>query len=193
MSKESLLKKEFKEKDVNRVRNLVKKDYSGKTISSTGYTKVKTFYSEGDIWEENGRMWTIKNGIKQNITKLNSAKQAVKVPLKCPKCNGSMKHWLAKKMFKIHGFCFNCTVEYEAELRRAGLYKEYEQAMIKGGIKAFTKDLEQWVLNKLDENSTFVTEQGDIESWNNNSKKVEEKILEKLGEYTSYINSSLSK
>lgn len=188
---ESLLKKDFKSKDVQRVRNLVQKDFTGKTTSGTGYKKVQEARSEGDVWEENGRTWTIKNGIKQNITKLSSAKKALKIPLKCPKCNTSMNYWLHKKMYKIHGFCFNCTVDYEAQLRKAGLYKEYEEAMIKGGIKAFAKDLEEWVLDKLDEKSTFVTEQGDVEDWNSNSTDIKTKTLEKLKEFNQYIKTSL--
>ncbi len=39
MSKESLLKKEFKQADVQRVRNIVNKDFSAKTKSQTGYQK----------------------------------------------------------------------------------------------------------------------------------------------------------
>jgi hypothetical protein len=45
-----------------------------KTIVGTGYTKQQEFYEEGDIWEADGRQWTIKNGIKQNLTKLDKAK-----------------------------------------------------------------------------------------------------------------------
>jgi hypothetical protein len=120
---ESLLKKEFKEKDVNRARNLVNKDYSAATSIQSGYTKAYVHRQEGDIWEEDGRKWTIKDGIRQNVTKLDTVKDAVRIPLRCPKCNGPMNHWLAKKMYRIHGFCFvPCTVVYEAELRKAGLY-----------------------------------------------------------------------
>ena len=72
MAQESLLKKEFKSKDVERVRNLVNKDFSAKTVSGVGYEKTQQFHEEGDIWQENGRTWTIKNGIKQNITKLDA-------------------------------------------------------------------------------------------------------------------------
>ena len=76
MAKESLLKKEFTSKDVNRARNLVKKDFSGKTVDGVGYAKAHVAYAEGDIWEESGRTWTIKDGIRQNITKLDAAKKA---------------------------------------------------------------------------------------------------------------------
>jgi len=148
MSKESLLKKEFKQRDVQRVRNIVNKDYTAKTKAQTGYKKIIGKYKEGDIWEESGKNWTIKNGIKQNVTKLDAAKKAVRIPLRCPNCGGPMKHHLAQKMYKIHGFCFDpCTVEYEADLRKAGLFEQYEQRMMQGSMKLFVKDIEQWALD----------------------------------------------
>jgi len=133
--KENQLKKEFDSKAVNRVRNLVKKDFTSKTTVGTGYSKKREKHSEGDIWEEDGRTWTIRNGVKQNITKLDKAKKTLQVPLTCPKCGGSMKHHLAKKMYKIHGFCFECTVDMEAKLRYAGLYEQYEKQMMQGNMK----------------------------------------------------------
>lgn len=185
---ESLLKKEFKSKDVNRARNLITKDFSGKTVDGTGYEKAYVVYKEGDVWEESGRTWTIKDGIRQNITKLDGAKKALQVPLKCPKCGGSMKHHLAQKMYKIHGFCFDpCTVEYEAQLRKAGLYEQYEKSMIQGGVKAFAKDIEQWVLESINQTDTFVTEQGDIEDWNSNNVEFKKKALENLQEFLTHV------
>ena len=121
---DSYLKKEFKESDVQRVRNIVNKDYTAKTKSQTGYQKSHQRHKEGDVWEENGKKWTIKNGIKQNVTKFDNAKKAIRTPLACPKCGGPMNYHLSKKMYKIHGFCFDCTINYEAELRKVGLYEE---------------------------------------------------------------------
>jgi hypothetical protein len=181
---ESLLKKDFKSRDVERVRNLVKKDFSAKTTTGVGYEKQYEVRNEGDIWEDSGRTWTIKNGIKQNITKLDAAKKAMQMPLKCPKCGGPMKHWLAQKMYKIHGFCFDpCTVQYEATLREAGLYDQYEKSMIKGGLKAFLQDMEQYYLEQINQTDTFVTEQGDVEDWTNDNSKVKEKALSNLQEF----------
>ena len=68
--KESLLKKEFKQSDVARARNLVNKKFTDKTKIQSGYQKVYSKHTEGDVWEESGKTWTIKNGIRQNITKL---------------------------------------------------------------------------------------------------------------------------
>ena len=187
MSKESLLKKEFKESDIQRVRNLVNKDYTAKTKSQTGYQKAYQHHKEGDIWEESGKTWTIKNGIRQNITKLDAAKKAVRIPLTCPKCGGPMKHWLAKKMYNIHGFCFDpCTVEMEADLKKTGLYEAYEKKMLQGNIKAFATDIEQWVLDAVTEKDTFVTEDGTVEDWKSNSS-FNERILENLKLYLSHL------
>ena len=185
---DSYLKKEFKEKDVQRVRNIVNKDYNSKTQSSTGYQKAFKRHKEGDIWEESGKTWTIKNGIKQNITKLDAAKKAARVPLSCPKCNGSMKHYLAKKMYKIHGFCFDCTIDYEAGLRKAGLYEQYEKNMMKGNAHAFVKDLKGFVESFIEFNPSYVTEQGDVESWKNNSNLQKEKVIKGLEQYLSIID-----
>tara|TARA_R110001592_G_scaffold150123_2_gene375787 strand:- start:1868 stop:2449 length:582 start_codon:yes stop_codon:yes gene_type:complete len=188
MSKETLLKKEFKESDVQRVRNLVNKDFTSGVKVQTGYRKSSKNYKEGEIWEESGKQWTIKNGIKQNITKLDEAKKALRIPLRCPKCNGPMEHWLAKKMYKIHGFCFDpCTVDYEHSLKKAGLYKQYEERMIKGNAREVIKDIENWVLDSVNDKHSFVTEQGAIEDWGGMNKNTKEKILKDLKEFTTVM------
>ena len=193
MSKETLLKKEFKESDVQRVRNLVNKDFTSGVKVQTGYRKSSKRYKEGDIWEESGKQWTIKNGIKQNITKLDEAKKALRIPLRCPKCNGSMEHWLAKKMYKIHGFCFDpCTVMYEDSLKKAGLYKQYEERMIKGNAKQVIDDIERWILDSVNDKHTFVTEQGVIEDWGGMNKETKEKILNDLKDFTTTMRKHIS-
>lgn len=188
MSNESLLKKEFKKSDVERVRNLVNKDFTAGTKQQTGYKKTIKKYAEGDIWEEGGKQWTIKNGIKQNITKLDSAKKALRVPLRCPNCGGPMKHHLAKKMYKIHGFCFDpCTVEMEANLKKAGLYDKYEERMMQGNMKAFANDVEQWALALVNTQDTFVTEAGDVEDWQSNKTKDKE-MLKNVRQYVTHLS-----
>ena len=188
MSNESLLKKEFKKSDVERVRNLVNKDFTAGTKQQSGYKKSIKKYAEGDIWEDGGRQWTIKNGIKQNITKLDTAKKALRIPLRCPNCGGPMKHHLAKKMYKIHGFCFDpCTVEMEANLKKAGLYDKYEERMMQGNMKAFANDVEQWALALVNTQDTFVTEAGDIEDWQSNKIKDKE-ILKNVRQYVTHLS-----
>lgn len=192
MSKETLLKKEFKQSDVQRVRNLVNKDFTSGTKSQTGYRKSTKKYKEGDVWEDNGKTWTIKNGLKQNITKLDNAKKAIRIPLTCPKCGGSMKHHLAQKMYKIHGFCFDpCTVEFEKDLRRAGLYEEYEKKIMSGNISAFADDIENWVIESINDTNTIVTEDGTVEDWGGMNKEYKEKILKDLKTYVDNLRSRI--
>lgn len=188
---ETYLKKEFTKRDVQRARNIVNKDYTATTQQQTGYQKSYVKRVEGDIWEEAGKTWTIKNNVKQNVTKLDAAKKAIRMPLACPKCKGSMKHHLAKKMYKIHGFCFDCTVEYETSLRKAGLYDKYEKSMLEGSIKSFAKDLTAWVESYIEYSPTYVTEQGDIEDWNNNSAKQKDKVLSNLKEYLDILDTHI--
>lgn len=184
---ESQLKKEFDSKAVNRVRNLVNKDFTKRTTVGTGYQKKREKHSEGDIWEQDGRTWTIKNGIRQNITKLDKAKKAHQIPLVCPKCEGSMKHHLAKKMYKIHGFCFDCTIDMEADLRRAGLYEKYEKTMMQGNMQAWASGLEQWVQDQVTETMTYVTEEGDVEDWKGGDTKRKNDLVQGMNEYLKHL------
>lgn len=183
MGKESLLKKEFKQSDVQRVRNIVNKDFTAKTKSQIGYQKTYKHYKEGDVWEESGKTWTIKNGIRQNITKLDSAKKLARMPLCCPKCNNRMNKRLDSKMYKIHGFCFDCVIEYETSLQKAGLFEEYERKMTQGNIKAFITDIEAWITESLENKMSFVTEQGDVEDWGDLSNTYKDKIRADLTKY----------
>ena len=54
-----MLKKQFKERDIQRIRNLVKGKSSERTIHGIGYSKQDDGpRNEGDIWEEGGKTWT---------------------------------------------------------------------------------------------------------------------------------------
>ena len=190
MSNESALKKEFKNSDVQRVRNLVNKDFSSKTKIQTGYKRSVKRYKEGDIWVDKGKKWTIKNGLKQNITKLDTAKKAIRIPLTCPKCGKPMKHHLDKKMYKIHGFCLDCTIDMEHKLKMAGLHGKYVTRIKQGNIRHFIKDVEDWSLSLVNTESNFVTEAGDIEKWKSNSAKTKE-VLKNIQQYIKHLSEHL--
>ena len=159
------LKKEFKRKDVERLRNLVTGKYGNKTTIGVGYKKAAEFYEEGDIWEEDGRKWTIKKGIKQNITKLDSAKKAHIMPLLCPECNRIMNHSNHKAFYQIHKKCHDCVTDMETKMMISGEYDEYTRKIKNNEIDNKIKDFKIWIKEKVKENNTFVTEQGDVEKW----------------------------
>jgi hypothetical protein len=164
---DNMLKREFKERDVQRMRNIIKKEYTAKTVTQVGYTKTQTEHKEGDVWEENGKKWTIKNGIKQTVTRFDELKKVINLPIACPSCGKAMKsNILNKKMWPIHSKCFDCVITYETELKRQGKFEEYVKNLVSGGVKQYIKDLEDALVdfnNELDDQ--FVTEQGDVETW----------------------------
>jgi ribosomal protein L44E len=165
---DNMLKREFKERDVQRMRNIITKDYTAKTVTQVGYSKTQINYKEGDVWEEAGKKWTIKNGIKQTVTRFDKLKESINLPLTCPKCGKAMKnHNLNKKMWPLHKMCFDCVVVMETELKRTGQYEEYVRNLTTRGVKTYITELESALLELAldDPNEEFVTEQGDIEKW----------------------------
>lgn len=185
MSKENVLKKEFKEKDVQRLRNLVQGKYGDKTRSSVGFSKKEEFHSEGDIWEEDGRQWTIKDGIKQNITKFDKAKKAHVMPLLCPNCSKVMKNRNDKPFYNIHKMCFNCVIDMEVQLKKEGKWEEYERKIHNDEIDNRIREYKLWVEEKLSEsNTSFVSEDGDIEKWVGSvNKELVDKNIEEVVRY----------
>ena len=166
MNKENVLKKEFQKRDVERLRNLMQGKYGEKTRSSVGFTKKQEFHKEGEIWESDGRTWPIKDGIKQNITKLDKAKKAHVMPLLCPKCKKVMKNRNDKPFYNIHKKCFNCVVEFEHELRKKGEWDEYQREVKNNEIDNHIKEYKLFVEEKLREsNEAHVSEAGDVEKW----------------------------
>ena len=166
MSKDTVLKKQFQERDVQRLRNLVQGKYGEKTRSSIGFTKADEFHDEGDIWESDGRTWIIKNGIKQNITKLDNAKKAHVMPLFCPRCKGIMKNRNDKPFYNLHKKCFSCVIDFEHNLRKQGKWEQYQSDIKNGEIDKQIEEFKVYVKEKLNEsNDGFVTESGDVEKW----------------------------
>jgi len=184
MNKNSVLKKEFKQKDVQRLRNLVQGKHGERTTVGIGYDKPKEFHDEGDVWEEDGRTWTIKNGLKQNITKLDKAKEGIVLPLFCPTCSRTMKPHLDKRWYVMYGHCFDCQVDFEAELKKQGKLQEFEDQIVNANIDGVTKDFEVWFEELINEKQQFITEDGDIEKWDGSGKaqllRYKEEALEYL-------------
>ena len=169
-----MLKKEFKRKDVERMRNLIKGDTGKSAELQVGYTTKKEDHKEGDIWEENGKQWTIKDGIKQTATKLDRVKKEAIMPLFCPNCGSLMKKRLDTKMYKIHKTCFDCVIEMEHKLKIEGKYEEYEKNMVANNADNYLDDLETFLLEKINESNTqFVSERGEIERWKGGVDKEE--------------------
>ena len=185
MSKDSVLKKDFQKRDVERLRNLVQGKYGEKTRSSVGFTKADEFYNEGDMWEADGRTWTIKDGIKQNITKLDKAKKAHNTPLFCPNCKKVMKKRNDKPFYNIHKKCYDCVIDMEHELKKLGKWEEYEKNIKNNEIDNRIKDFKVWAKEHINEsNNSFISEDGDVEKWVGGlSKNKVEQYVKEVEEY----------
>lgn len=94
-------------------------------------------HKEGDVWEDSdGKKWTIKNGIKQTIRK----NQGAITPFWCPRCGGSLSHWLQMKFYKLRGACHDCWVKYETKMRIAEVYFAFERREMRKNERDWLKD-----------------------------------------------------
>jgi hypothetical protein len=184
--KDNVLKKEFTQKAVQRARNLITGNENARTTEGIGYTKKHEHHQEGDIWEENGRTWTIKNGLKQNITKMDKFKQMGNLPLFCPECNNLMKKHLDKKVYPAYQKCFDCVVDEEYKLQKEGKLEDHLKGLRNEHVGSTIKEYKAFMNTVLNEsNDSFVTEAGDVENWKGGISK--EQLEQQLQEGLKYL------
>ena len=168
------LKKEFNKKDVGRARNLIQGKANSSSENQVGYQKKTIERKEGDVWTEGRKTWTIKNGIKQTISKLDTIKKEVFMPLCCPNCGKVMKKRLDKPNYKIHKKCFDCVVEFEHKLKIRGEYDSYIKKLEAKNSLDIVDEMESYLLDAINtSNSSFVSEDGVVERWVGGVDKVE--------------------
>ena len=190
-----MLKKEFKRKDVNRMRNLITGKTNASTNTQIGYNKEIKEHKEGDVWTEGRKTWTIKNGIKQTISKLDTIKKEVFMPLCCPNCGKVMKKRLDKPSYKVHKKCHDCVIESEHKLRIKGEYNDYIKKLEAKNSLDIVDEMESYLLNAINtSNSGYVSEDGVIERWVGGIDKKEftKKIKENLESSREIIKKKLN-
>jgi len=140
---------------------------------------------EGDVWEDaNGKQWTVKNGIKQSISKMDDAK----TPWFCPKCEKSMNHKLDFKFWRLRGHCFDCNIKSEMEIRRQDKWREYEEGIMKANYVASLKDTIQELQGLYDSASAPEVIHADdekilmIEKWHVNIDQIKEDLMKDITE-----------
>jgi hypothetical protein len=154
----------------------------------------------GDTWEETdalGNVYIIeqKDGFRIRKTKNSDLFQEVRDELKafpnCRKdtCTCYKANQLDEKMRKIHGMCFDCVIEMEHQLKKDGMYNEYEHNKIRENALAWLRDAEQDVVmlkKAYTEVSKFVLNaDGETESYaaKMTSEEFEEKIEKGFAEF----------
>ena len=161
-----MLKKEFKRKDVDRARNLLMGKSGASSETQIGYKKKRVDYKEGDIWVENKKTWTIKDGIKQTISKMDAIKKEIFMPLCCPKCGKVMKKRLDKPNYKHFKMCFDCVINFEASLKNQGKYEAYiKEQRLKNRLTEIDQ-MENMFLDLANQsNEGYISEHGELERW----------------------------
>ena len=189
-----MLKKEFKRKDVDRARNLLMGKSGASSETQVGYKKKRIEYKEGDIWKENGKTWTIKDGIKQTISKLDAIKKEVFMPLCCPKCSKVMKKRLDNPNYKVHKMCFDCVVDYEHKLRVNDEYDDYVKKLQLKNRLTEIDEMENMFLELANQsNEGFVSEHGEVERWKGgiDKEKISHEIIKAAQEGRKKIQEEL--
>lgn len=113
----------------------------------------------GDVWEEadpvTGVIYVIeqRDGFRIRKSKNTDVLQSVRDEIRsfpncrketctCVQKNGTL-HPLDEKMRKIHGMCFDCTIEMEHDLKKEGKYEEYEQNKVRENALAWLASAER--------------------------------------------------
>jgi hypothetical protein len=87
-----------------------------------GWTPEQVTYKEGDVWlDPYGKQWTIKNGLKQSIGKLDAAK----TPYFCPACGTIMPYEHHTQFWRRFSRCIECLAKEETKLKGEGKWEEF--------------------------------------------------------------------
>jgi hypothetical protein len=140
---------------------VLKKDQA---LKVSMYTPKKIPRKEGDVWEVDGKEWTMKNGIKTSISKLQTAK----MPWWCPQCDKTMNDKLDRKFYYKRGKCHACVLADETEMRINGTWDAYERKMMYANSIANAKDMLDQFKSMKEEisNPQIHFQDGRFEEWN---------------------------
>lgn len=153
---------------------------------------------EGDVWEDvHGKRWTIKNGIRQTITKLDDAK----TPFWCPKCSKPLNHRFDIKFWRIRGHCMDCNIKFESELRRQGKWEEYERkVMLRNYVAELTDKIAelQSYYNEVSKPEFLIMNENEktvlmMEKWDVNIDQIKEDLSKDIETLKGYLAEAIEK
>jgi hypothetical protein len=151
---------------------------------------------EGDVWEDaSGKQWTIKNGIRQSVTKLDDAK----TPWWCPRCSKPLNHRYDIKFWRIRGHCMDCVIKDETEIRRQGKWEEYERKLM---LRNFIANITDKIAELQNYHDTFSkpefidaddTKILMVERWDVDVDKVKSDIIKDITELQNILDETIKK
>jgi len=187
---ETRLKKEFDKKDVQRLRNLISGNFGDNTTIQVGYDKFREDHKEGDVWDEFGKTWTVKDGIKQRFDALEDIRKSVVPPMFCPKCGKIMNSHHDDKFYAIKGFCYDCSIKDDTEKVRLREYESYARKFQLNNVREYIKDAREIIISQMNAcSSKIYTEDGDEQNivGGLSMRDVAQKWLDELDEYEKTI------
>lgn len=159
------LKKEFSEEQIQRMRNLIKGKYGNKVTNQVETKSYRVKRKEGDIWQENGETWTIKDGIQETINPYDEIYKSMMIPLTCPSCGTIMNKKLDKVYYPIHENCFNCEVDKRDALEKEGKLDEYLKPKKEDFLDKSFEEFESFIRNKVATDINDAAENGDEQNY----------------------------
>jgi hypothetical protein len=139
------------------------------------------------VWVEDGKKWTIRDGIRENITKLDKFKNLA-VPLFCPSCKQVMDKQLDPHYYKSYGTCLDCRTVFETKHKIAGTWEDYVTEAYNKEIDGHIEEYKAYMQDALSEsNEGYVTEAGDIQKWVGGVDR--ERVEQSMKESIEYLNS----
>ena len=129
------------------------KKWADKVVVGGFYKKAEEAREEGEVWKDvDGKEWTVKHGIKQNVTRLQDAK----MPWWCPSCGRVMNHKIHEKFYWLKSACHDCWIKYEGQMRIEGVYSAYERRMLRANERA-------WIADIISQHLDYIQNQNDME------------------------------
>ena len=188
--------KEFSKKYMHPTRRkLVDMIHTGKyeKNATIGYESKKEDRKVGDVWEDEHHRYEKKEGYTLKTGKNHEQMQEIRKFLeeqnKCknPECKTVRKTKKDKTFIQKGGYCLNCTVDREHEIKMAGVWEEYQnykvwtRMIISGKTKL---DAYRQSLDDLKEEYEMVGAEGKVtETW-----KLPKPIEEVRAEINELIN-----
>ena len=149
--------------NIKAIQQMLDGNHKFQTKKTVGFSDAKAaakkseHHEVGDIWEEvdpvTGNVTVVeqRDGFRIKKSKNSDTMQSVRDYLRsfpnCQKesCTCIKPNHLDEKMRKLNGMCFDCTIEYEHELKKQGKFDEYARDKMRNNALAWLKQAEQEV------------------------------------------------
>ena len=144
------------------------------TKGTFGYEAAKEKRNVGDVWEDEYWRYEQKDGYISKTGKNHEVYQEIRDYLKSKsecqnsECEKQKFGPTDKALISQTGFCVDCLITMESEVKRIGLWEEYEKWRMFAKAIGIAKDAKQQIQQGIKELKPFyenVYENGMIEKW----------------------------